>query len=219
MFLTMGCFGSSLATMNHEPTSDGEPAGSTSSSLLDHVKANRPDAWQRLVRLYGPLVYRWCRVAGLQEQDAADVAQEVFRAVATRVATFRRDRPGDSFRGWLWGIARNKVGDHFRKLQRNPQAQGGTQAQMRLADVALPESADDLTDGDRAGRKALEQRAIELIRAGVEDRTWQVFRRLVVDGQTVADVADEFGMSTKAVYEAKYRVMRRVRAELGDLLD
>jgi hypothetical protein len=32
----------------------------------------------------------------------------VFAAVAQRIFDFRRDRPGDSFRAWLWGIAWHK---------------------------------------------------------------------------------------------------------------
>ncbi len=38
-----------------------ETSSSTSTSLLRRVKARDPDAWQRLVNLYGPLVYRWAR--------------------------------------------------------------------------------------------------------------------------------------------------------------
>ena len=54
---------------------NSEAFDSTSSSLLMRVKGRDPDAWQRLVNLYGPLVYRWAREAGLQDSDAADVMQ------------------------------------------------------------------------------------------------------------------------------------------------
>jgi RNA polymerase sigma-70 factor (ECF subfamily) len=50
----------------------------------------------------------------LQAADAADLGREVFLAVAKGIASFRRDKPGDSFRGWLFGITRNKVVDHWR---------------------------------------------------------------------------------------------------------
>ena len=55
--------------------------GSTASHLLEQVKANEEPAWRRLATLYTPLVYSWARRAGLQTEDAADVVQEVFRAV------------------------------------------------------------------------------------------------------------------------------------------
>jgi DNA-directed RNA polymerase specialized sigma24 family protein len=52
----------------------------------------------------------------VSEADAADVSQDVFAAVARHIADFRRERPGDSFRGWLWTITRNKVRYHWRRL-------------------------------------------------------------------------------------------------------
>src|SRR5262245_64505826 len=86
---------------------NGSVAGnpdSTASSLILGVRQGEADAWRRVSRLYAPLVYAWCRRAGLQGPDAEDILQEVFLTVARRAAEFRHDRPGDSFRGWLYGI-------------------------------------------------------------------------------------------------------------------
>lgn len=193
--------------------------GATSLSLLGRVRHGEPEAWEKLVDLYGPLVYGWCRQSGLPSDDAADVVQEVFAAVASHVGRFRRDRPGDSWRGWLWTIARNKIIDHFRRLAKQPHAPGGTDAQRRLAQVpAQPPEIVATTGGDSPKGNGTEHRALELVRAGVEPRTWQAFWRVVVDEQPVADVAQELGMSVRAVYEAKYRVRRRIRQELEDLI-
>src|SRR5262245_4484517 len=93
----------------------GESPGSTASSLILGVRQGQADAWHRVARLYAPLVYAWCRRAGLQGPDAEDILQEVFLTVARRASDFRHDRPGDSFRGWLWGITRNKIGDWLRR--------------------------------------------------------------------------------------------------------
>jgi RNA polymerase sigma-70 factor, ECF subfamily len=190
-----------------------------STSLLAQVQAQEPEAWERLVDLYGPVVYGWCREFGLQPADAADAAQEVFVAVAAAVSNFRRDRPGDSFRGWLWTIARNKVRDHFRRGHTEAVARGGTDAHQRMLDI--PQAASDLSEECPGvpNVPGLEQRALDLIRAGVEDRTWQAFWRLAVDGQTAAAVAAELGMSVPAVYKAKYRVMRQLRLVLDGLVE
>jgi hypothetical protein len=56
-------------------------ADSTSSSLLRRALAREPDAWERLVSLYSPLVHHWCRQAGIAQHEIADVMQEVFAAV------------------------------------------------------------------------------------------------------------------------------------------
>jgi RNA polymerase sigma-70 factor (ECF subfamily) len=108
----------------------GAPTSSASDSLFRRLRAREGAAWHRLVRLYGPVVYGWCRRAGLQEADAADVGQEVFAAVAGGIDAFRRDRPGDSFRGWLWGITRHKVNDLWRRRAGQPDGAGGSGAQQ-----------------------------------------------------------------------------------------
>ncbi|MDG1896579.1 MAG: sigma-70 family RNA polymerase sigma factor [Fuerstiella sp.] len=86
---------------------------STSPSLLSRARVGDTDAWHRLVEIYSPVVYRWARSAGLQDSDASDVMQDVFRDVARGLSGFRKEKPGDSFRGWLWVIARNRIRQHF----------------------------------------------------------------------------------------------------------
>jgi len=128
-------------------------SGSTSSSLLERVKTNEPEAWRRLVKLYAPVVYGWGRRAGLQAQDASDVVQDVFAAVVAAIGQFSASQPGDSFRGWLWTITRNKVRDLFRRAQRSPGAPGGTEAQQQLAQIAKPPAEAPSADAAPAERR------------------------------------------------------------------
>jgi len=184
---------------------------STSLSLLERVKARDTGAWQHLVQIYGPLVFQWCRRWDLSPEDAADVFQEVFQAVATQVSAFRRDRPGDTFRGWLWAITRNKVNDHFRDRGRQPRAAGGTEALQRILELPEPPPPDD-ADGDGPVHRAL-----DLIQSEFEPHNWQAFWRVAVEGRAARDVATELGMTADAVRMAKFRVLRRPRQELAEL--
>jgi RNA polymerase sigma-70 factor (ECF subfamily) len=185
---------------------------------LGRAKAREGEAWRRLVDLYGPHVYEWCRHCDLKAEDATDVAQEVFAAVARNIDSLRRDRPGDTFRGWLWTITRNKIRDHFRARKGMPEAQGGSTAQQRLAQI--PEQPPESSSSGKsvASSDSLQRRAIELVRGNVEERTWQAFWRVVVEGEDAADVAQELGISVRAVYDAKYRMRQRIRTELDGLL-
>src|SRR4051812_2045731 len=137
-----------------ETTGSGQgsrASGSTPRSLLGRARAGEPEAWSRLVGLYAPLVYHWCRGWGLREQDAADVIQDVFQAIAAHLAEFQAGRPGDTFRGWVRTIARNKVNDHYRRQAREPGGAGGSEAQWRLAQLPDDRDADD-PSGTEAGR-------------------------------------------------------------------
>jgi RNA polymerase sigma-70 factor (ECF subfamily) len=210
--------------MSEHPDSNGKPEGvppstGTSSSLLERIKANDTTAWDQLVKLYGPLVFHWCRRWELQDQDTADVCQEVFQAVALHIGSFRKERPGDSFRAWLRTITRNKVHDHFRRLGRELGGEGGTDAQARWAEVPAPQPRDDDSGAEKAAERRLFFRSLELIRAEFEERTWQAFWRTTVDGQKPKDVGADLGMSPGAVRVAKYRVLHRLREELGDAME
>ncbi len=191
-------------------------SGTMSTALLVGLKAQDADAWRRLVHLYGPVVYTWCKRRGLQPSDAEDVAQEVFRTVLLRVADFRRERQDSTFRGWLWTITRNKLGDYIRRCGAHPQPAGGSEARERLEQVADADLGDE-PDADDGG--LLYRRALDLIRAEFEQPTWESFWRVVGGGQRPADVAAALGLSLNAVYLAKSRVLRRLREELGEAND
>ncbi len=189
--------------------------GSTSSSLIELAKAHDQQAWRQLVRLYGPLVDFWIRRPGLQAADAEDVFQEVFQAVARGIGSFRKDRPGDTFRGWLRTITRSKVGDFFRRRAGDPQAVGGSDALQRWQEWAEADSGSSGGE-ESAAVQGLWLRGLNLIRAEFEDRTWDMFWRVTVDEQPTGEVAADFGVSAAAVRLAKSRVLRRLREQLGD---
>jgi len=200
----------------NESDAGQQPSSATSRSLLARVQADEPEAWERLVRLYAPLVLHWCRGRGLQDQDIADIFQEVFRAVVAYVGSFRNEREGDTFRGWLRRITQNKLRDHFRELGREPRGVGGSSAQERLAQLPVPQSIEADVAPDDEGERGLFARALDLIRGEFEERTWAAFWRTAVEGQAPKDVAADLSMSPGAVRVAKFRVLHRLREELGD---
>ena len=113
----------------------------------------------------------WCTAGfartGLNETDVEDVVQEVFQKVATKLGSFRYERPGGSFRGWLWTISRNKIRDWFRNRgSRPPHATRGSRAQRMLHDIpdwVSDENNSGEPTSDPASEAALMRRALELI--------------------------------------------------------
>ena len=196
------------------PAPKHNPLGETSLTLLQRLRANDPEAWRLMVHLYGPLVLQWCARVGVHGADADDISQEVFQAAARRLESFRRDREGDTFRGWLRVITRTRIAEHFRSRGREPTGQGGTDAYRKIEAIAAPVEDDDeaqVVDG-------LHRRALELVRAEFEERTWQMFWLTFVEDCSPVDVAADLGVTPAAVRKAKSRVLHRLREEVGDLI-
>jgi RNA polymerase sigma-70 factor (ECF subfamily) len=208
-------------TGNRTPR-EGRPAGgsnggSTSRSLLAEARLADPEAWERLSKLYAPLAAFWCRRWGVADQDVVDVLQEVFAAVAGHLDRFRKERPGDTFRGWLLTITRNKTNDYLRRRGQEPAGAGGTEASLRLQQVLDPHvERESPSEADSAMFDAVLRNALDTIRGEFHEPTWRAFWGVVVEGRATADVAADLGMRPGTVRVAKSRVLLRLRRELGD---
>lgn len=205
----------------HPAGPGGPPAHGTSPltslSLLHRARAREQTAWDRLFYLYRPLVLYWCSRWGVRHDDADDVVQEVFREISDSLASFQEERPGATFRGWLRGVTRNRLLMHFRSAGKHAQAEGGSSALHRLEGVTDPTADAEEDPADQLS--GLYRRALELVRAEFEQQTWTMFWRTVIDGRTPAEVSAEQGVTDAAVRQAKSRVLRRLREEVGDLIN
>lgn len=190
-------------------------SSATSLTLVGRIQASDQDAWQRLVELYGPLVYSWSVRSGLNDDDASDTMQEVFAAVARSIHRFDPQAKG-RFRGWLWTIARNKIHDHFRARANQPRGQGGDTAADVLAN--LPQQwNDEESETTRYEVRALYHRAMELIQNDFRPQTWQAFWLSVVQELPTEEIAKRLGLSANSVRQARSRVLKRLRNELGEI--
>ena len=193
-----------------------EPPGSTSTSLLEKARGGESHAWERIVRLYFPLVYGWCARKGFRPEDCLDIAQEVFVAVSLHMHRFEKNDNGGSFRGWLRTITENKLTDERRRRGRRSDPVGGSQARKLLAEFP------DLLDSESPNRTEADDKLIvlraatEIVCNEFETRTWDAFWRVAAESLPVELVAEELGMTNNAVYLAKSRVLRRLREVLGD---
>ena len=184
-----------------------EASGSTSSGLIESVRGGDAVAWRRLVSYYSPLVYTWCRRRQMSSSDAADVMQEVFLAVWRGLTDFRREKSGQTFRGWLRIIARNKITDHFRRQAVLPQMVSGGTAPDQKLDFLDSESTGS---HERGLLQNLFQQVFATVQAEFESATWQAFLLTTVEGRSAGEVAGELGMSQAGVRQAKYKVLRRL---------
>lgn len=196
--------------------------GSTSGTLIKRWRQQEPEAWERLTYLYFPLIYDWCRRKGLAPEDSRDVSQNVFLSLSKCTMRFQHKEGENSFRGWLWGVTNNHIKYHLRQSAGQPRAAGGSSAVRQFADVAQtvkPSENKSEESLKRNSESGLVKRALELMRTDFQEPTWRAFWHTAVEGRPAADVADELGLSTNAVYLAKSRVLRRLREEFEGLID
>lgn len=190
-------------------------SSSTSMTLIERLRALDAESWQLLSELYSPLVYGWARQTGLQSHDAADVLQNVLMSVMRGVEKFSYDKPGASFRGWLWTITRNAVRALVRSRGSHPIAAVEGEALQTLAVPSEPdESNGDPTDPGEF--TTLTHRALGLVRQRVDAHTWDAFWRTTVEEQSAEEVGTALGMTSAAVRQAKFRVLCRLRGLLAD---
>ena len=193
-----------------EKTSDG----SSGLSLAERLRDGSPSAWRDMVELYGPLLDRWCRAANVPAHAAPDIAQEVFLAAFRGLDRFDGRRAGATFRGWLWTVARSRIVEYHRRQKGKHPAMGGSTAHANLQSIIDPIPIDDPTEPDHAS--ALLHRALEQIRLEFSGSTWETFWRATVLGHPTDVIAEESGVTAAAVRQAKSRVLRRLRKQLGD---
>lgn len=171
-----------------------------------------------MVHLYGPLVQRWCKRSGLQDEDVADIFQETFRSVSTHLDRFKPVKEVGSFRSWLRTIVRTKIADYYRKLNEQPAGRGGSTDQLRLAAVSDPMAED--SDEDAGEENALiVQRAMDLIQPEFSPQNWKAFRLVALEDYSAVEIAEQLNVQPQAVRQANYRIRRRLRLVLQDLME
>jgi RNA polymerase sigma factor (sigma-70 family) len=192
--------------MNEAPT--------TQPSLLIRLRDQGDErAWAEFTEIYAPLVQQLAQRRGLQDADAQDLCQDVFRAVARAIEHFDPDPARGSFRGWLSRIAGNLIINLLAAQRRHPRGSGDTDIQRLLEeqpDLLAEESA--LFESEY--RKRLLAWAAERVRGSFSEAMWQAFWRTGVEGQPVKEVAEALGMSIGTVYQYKSRVVARIRREI-----
>jgi RNA polymerase sigma-70 factor (ECF subfamily) len=133
---------------------------------------------EALPGVYG---YFLCRCGG-QVPVAEDLTQETFTAA---VGELKKGRRVDTVLPWLYGIARHKLLDHYRRQQRREQA------------ISIDSEADVDFPIDTTSDEARERAVVALAAVPVVQREVLVLQYL--DGFSVPEIASAIGKSVAAV--------------------
>lgn len=170
-------------------------------------------AWAEFDARYRPLLHAAARSAGLDDADAADVAQDTIAVFIKKYAEGNYDRDRARVRAWLCGIARLKIADLRRQRARYKQALVG------LDDAAMPDEHTLTQAWDQARRSLLLTQALAKLRTNsrFSKATLDAFEMNALRNIAAEHVAASLGMTVHDVYMAKHRVTERLRAILEEI--
>ncbi len=184
-----------MATLSETPTSV--------TLLVRLSDGNDEEVWCDFVQRYAPAVFTWCRRYSLQENDAADVTQNVLIKVLRAMRANRYDASKGSFRAWLKTVTGNAVRDLMRTWDDPVRGCGDTEMTSRLATIRDPKAVEDLSEELEAQHKQeLLRQGEREVRCRVRPHTWQAYHLSAVERVPAKEVARRVGMRVGEVYVA-----------------
>jgi RNA polymerase sigma-70 factor (ECF subfamily) len=186
----------------------------THTTFVEGLRQMDRDVWDEFVALYEPLLFSYVRKNNVPEHEAGDVVQNIWIALWKYMPRFRFDRTKGRFRTWLYKIAYHAAKDYHRH--------GG-----KVKPLNLDELADEIVAGADGGEEEWERlvqaralaRAIEVVRATTDPKTWACFEQHKLKFRPARDVGAELGLSENSVNVNASRVLKKIRDRSQQLFD
>jgi RNA polymerase sigma factor (sigma-70 family) len=194
----------------------------THASLLERLKdLEDQDSWQQFYTTYRKLIFSFALKHGLSGTEAEEVVQETVISVARNLSEFRYDPTRCAFKTWLFNLTLWRIRDQIRRrrpecasLQRQP---GETDRTGTIERIPGPEGEGLNALWEAEWKKDLLERALERVRAKVDEKEYQIFDLYGLQEWPASKVARSLGVSLARVYFSKYHVSRLLSKEVQRL--
>lgn len=172
-------------------------------ALAARIRAGDTVAENDLVATYRRGVVLIASVRTRDREAARDLAQDVFVAVIKALRDGQLREP-EKLAAFIQGTARNLINNYLRTRARRAECE---------LDPAEEVGADPVVDLEAAERQRLVRR--ELAGFSVVDQ--QILLLSLVDGHSLADVAERMGLSHDAVRARKSRMVKKITKKFSHL--
>ncbi|HJP41526.1 MAG TPA: sigma-70 family RNA polymerase sigma factor [Dehalococcoidia bacterium] len=181
---------------------DGSPEGRRQQQeLARRAKERDAEAWGVLFERHYRSVFSFARFKLSGSDEAEDIAAQVFEVAYRSVDRF--DYQGVPIEAWLFGIARNLVRDHVRKLGR------------RGPSVELEEGSVSVSAPDSTANVDLQHDLSAALKGLTDDQQLVLSLRFIED-RSVADTALSMDRSADAVKNLQRRALAALQRQLAD---
>jgi RNA polymerase sigma-70 factor (ECF subfamily) len=195
--------------------------GTVSDFAIAKLQALDEAEWARLEETYSPRIYFYVKKQVQDHQTAEDLTQETFLGAIRGIQSFD---PTYTMEQYLFGIARNRVVDHFRKRRPIPISERDDPTASRsylgiermASDRRPPDESAVAFELAQAKRQVLadilKEYVAELWQAGDYEKL-KVLEFLFALGGRNKEAAERFAVpDEKAVAGIKFRAIERLRA-------
>jgi RNA polymerase sigma factor (sigma-70 family) len=175
--------------------------------LLLACRRGEESAWQILVNRYQRLMYAIPRRAGLDDDHASEVFQEVFTTLLQKLNDIEDP---DRLHAWLVTTARRKTWRVISKNRRIGQMQGSEDDDGAAEEMArIP---DDSPLPDETLVKLEEQHRVRAALGGLEDRCRKLLTMLFYQSETpsYSEIAASLGVSEGSIGPTRARCLEKM---------
>ena len=174
-------------------------------------------AWEELDARCRPIMLGVCRRMGLPQAEAEDAVQAAMVNFYEAYRSGKYDRSRGRLSGFIVTILRSRALDLRRRAHRRQEVNASLDAFEQVGEVELEQIWLDERHGQIL-REAIE----ELEDSGADRRMLTAFELYGLRGVDISEVTARLGMSREEVYNAKYRITRRLQpivARLDELYE
>lgn len=183
----------------------------TSATLMLRLKADgdvREVAWAEFCERYEPIIAGFARRQGLAPTQIPDLVQQIVTGFFAAQPKFSYDPRSGRFRGYLKACVAHEV----QRLRTTATAS----ARREHAAALSGETEDESWDAEWESHQL--RAAMERVRSSYQgSSTFEAFHRVFVLSEPVERVAADLGLSRDSVYQAKVRVLAKLRLELAEV--
>ena len=187
--------------------------GTTHLSFIERLR-NRDDTrtWAYFHQRYGELLFSYARRSGASRETAEDAVQEAEMNVFKAINGFERYPRKGSFRAYL----RAAVLHALERRNGKKSNQETTLDPRTFEEFAKTDPSSDAA-WQREEYLHCVRLALRTIAKEFSPATMEAFRLHALADRSVAEIAAQLGISKDSVYQAKSRVLKRLREEVHSL--